>query len=192
MPVQRDTMCATWSGVTVSSTMPTLPSCASASLSCFSSSGMRAIGELAGLLELALALRDGELVARLVELLLEVGGEPELLLLGLPLGGQPGGLFLEPGKLLLDAGEPVLRRVVLLELQRLALDLELHDAAVELVERFGLGIDLHPQPRRRLVDEVDRLVGQEAVGDVAVAERRRRHQRGIRRCAPCGAARISP
>ena len=77
-------------------------------------------------------------------------------------------------------GKPVLRGVVLLDLQRLALDLELHDAAVDLVQRLGLGIDLHPQPRRGLVDEVDRLVGQEAVGDVAVGQRRRRDQRRIR------------
>ena len=33
--------------------------------------------------------------------------------------------------------------------------------------------------RRRLVDQVDRLVGQEAVGDVAVRQHRRRHQRGV-------------
>ena len=57
---------------------------ASASFSFFSSSGNRAIGKLAGALEFALALGDGELVARLVELLLEVGGKAELLLLGLP------------------------------------------------------------------------------------------------------------
>ena len=59
-----------------------------------------AIGKLARALELALALRDGEFVARLVELALEVGREPELLLLGLPLGGQRVRLFLEPGELL--------------------------------------------------------------------------------------------
>src|SRR5437588_615966 len=35
------------------------------------------------------------------------------------------------------------------------------------------------QPRRRLVDQVDRLVGQEAVGDVAVGEHGRRHQRRV-------------
>jgi hypothetical protein len=60
--------------------------------------------------------------------------------------------------------------LVLLLLQRLALDLELHDAPVELIERLGLRVDLHAQARRRLVDEVDRLVGQEAVGDVAVGQ----------------------
>ncbi len=37
----------------------------------------------------------------------------------------------------------------------------------------GLEFDLHALARRRLVDEVDGLVGQEAVGDVAVRQRRR-------------------
>ena len=46
-------------------------------------------------------------------------------------------------------------------------------------ELFRLGIDLHLQPRRRLVDEVDRLVGQEAVGDVAMRQRRRGDQRAV-------------
>src|SRR4029079_16824918 len=40
-------------------------------------------------------------------------------------------------------------------------------------------VGLHPQPRSRLVDEVDRLVGQEAVCDVAVAEHGRRDERGV-------------
>ena len=43
----------------------------------------------------------------------------------------------------------------------------------------GERVDLHPQARRRLVDEVDRLVGKEAVGDVAVGEHRRRDERGV-------------
>ena len=64
-------------------------------------------------------------------------------------------------------------------LQRLALDLQLDDAAVELVEFFRLGIHLHAQPRRRLVHQVDRLVRQEPVGDVAVGKRRSRNQRRI-------------
>ena len=61
--------------------------------------------------------------------------------------------------------------------QRLALDLELHDAPLDLVELRRHRVDLHPQLRRRLVDEVDRLVGQEAIGDVAV----RQHGRGDER-----------
>ena len=63
--------------------------------------------------------------------------------------------------------------------ERLELDLELHDVPVDLVDLGRLGVDLHPDPRRRLVDQVDRLVGQEAVGDVAVAERRRGDERRV-------------
>ena len=46
------------------------------------------------------ALRRGELVARLVELLLEAGRGAELVLLGLPAGRDRGGLLLEVGQLL--------------------------------------------------------------------------------------------
>jgi hypothetical protein len=53
---------------------------------------------------------------------------------------------------------------------RLALDLELDHAPVELVHHLGLGVDLHLDPRRGLVDQVDRLVRQEAVGDVAMRQ----------------------
>jgi hypothetical protein len=44
--------------------------------------------------------------------------------------------------------------------------------AVEPVHCFRLGIDLHLDPRRRLVDQVDRLVRQEPIGDVAMRELR--------------------
>ena len=57
------------------------------------------------------------------------------------------------------------------------LDLELHDAALDLVDLGRHRVDLDAQPRGGLVDQVDRLVGQEAVGDVAVRERRGGDQR---------------
>src|SRR3546814_19355651 len=60
-------------------------------------------------------------------------------------------------------------------LQRVLLDLHLHQPAVELVDFLRLRIDHHTQPARGFVDQVDRLVGEEAVGDVAVRKRRRRH-----------------
>ena len=141
---------------------------------------MRAVGKLARLGEVALALRLFELDARLVELFLDLGGDAELLLLRPASGASAGRLLLEVGEFLLQLDQPVLRGRVGFLLQRLALDLELHDAAVDLVELLGLGIDLHAQPRRRLVHQVDGLVGQEAVGDVAVGQRRRRHERARR------------
>ena len=48
-----------------------------------------------------------------------------------------------------------------------------------LSDRLRLGVDLHLDARSRLVDQVDGLVGQVAVGDVAVREFRRRDDRRI-------------
>ena len=62
-----------------------------------------------------------------------------------------------------------LERGVGLLLQRGALDLELLDAALDLVDLDRHRVDLDPQAAAGLVDQVDRLVGQEPAGDVAVA-----------------------
>ena len=105
------------------------------------------------------------------------GGDRRLL--GLPALLHPAGLLLEVGQLLLERLEPRLRRVVGLLAQRLALDLELDAPALELVELDRHRVDLHAQPRRRLVDEVDGLVRQEALGDVAVRQGRRGDERRV-------------
>ena len=80
---------------------------------------------------------------------------------------------------MLQLGQPVARGRIVLTLQRLALDTKLHQPPVELVKRLGLAVHLHAQPARRLVDQVDRLVRQKAIGDVAVRQRRRGDQRAV-------------
>ena len=70
-------------------------------------------------------------------------------------------------------------RAVGLFAQRLALDLELHHAPRDFVELLRHRVDLGAQLRRRFVDQIDRFVGQEAIGDVAVAHRRGSDERGI-------------
>ncbi len=142
---------------------------ACASASCFSSSGMRPYCSSPALARSPLRCACSSSMPGCVELLLDLGFGADLVLLGLPALGQLGRLLLEVGELFLELAEPVLRRLVLLLLQRLALDLELDDPAVEILDLLGLGLDLHADPARRLVHQVDRLVGQEAVGDVAVA-----------------------
>ena len=79
--------------------------------------------------------------------------------------------FSSPLQRFLQRGEAPLRGLVLLFLQRFPLDLELDDAALEPVQRFGLGVDLHADARAGLVDQVDGLVGQLAVRDVAMRQR---------------------
>jgi hypothetical protein len=63
--------------------------------------------------------------------------------------------------------------------QHLAFHFALHDLALELVEFGGLGFEFDLQARAGLIDQVDRLVGQEAVGDVAVGEGGGGDQRGV-------------
>ena len=141
--------------------------------------GDLAVAQLGGALQVGLALGALGLAVRRRELLLEVAHGRDLRLLVLPLGLHPGAALLQLGELALEHGAAVLGGSVLLLAQRRQLDLELHRAAVELLDLLGDGVDLDPQPGGGLVDEVDRLVGQEAIGDVAVAERRGGDRRGV-------------
>ena len=75
--------------------------------------------------------------------------------------------------------KPIFGAGVFFLLQRLLLDLQPHNFPVDRIEFFGLGIDLHLEPRRRLVDQVDGFVRQEAVGDVAMRQSCRRDDRRI-------------
>ena len=72
-----------------------------------------------------------------------------------------------------EGSEALERRLVFLLLQRHLLDLQLNDAPLELIQRLGLGVDLHADARRGLIDQIDGLVGQLPVGDVTVRQRRR-------------------
>ena len=115
----------------------------------------------------------------MIELGLELLRVRELVLLGLPARGEVGGLLLERDQFLLEPLEPLLRTWIALLPQRFLLDLEPNDLAVDRVQLLGLGIDLHLEARGRLVDQVDCLVRQIAIRDVAVRKRRRRDQRRI-------------
>jgi hypothetical protein len=59
------------------------------------------------------------------------------------------------------------------------LDLELDDPPVERLDLLGLALHLHADAAGGLVHQVDRLVRQEAVLDVAVRQLRRRDNRAV-------------
>ena len=109
-------------------------------------------------------------------MLLELADVPQRVLLELPLGLHAAGLLAQLRKLLLDHVTTLDRRLVLLLGERLPLDLELHDATLDLVDLLRQRIDLDTQPRRGLVHEVDRLVWEEPVADVPIGERGRRDE----------------
>ena len=139
----------------------------------------RPVLELGGALVVGLALGLLDLDLEPLELRLRGPDRLDGRLLGLPALLHRAGFLGDLGELLLEGLEARLRGVVLLLAQRLALDLELDPAPLELVELDRHRVDLHPQPAGGLVDEVDRLVGQEALGDVAVRQRRRGDERGV-------------
>ena len=137
------------------------------------------VEELRGALEVGIALGSLGLEPRLLELLLELGDALDRLLLALPLRLHRIRALAQLGEVPLDRLAALDRGRVGLLAQRGELDLELHHAAVDLVDLGRQRVDLDPQPRSRLVDQVDRLVGQEAVGDVAIRERGGGDQRGV-------------
>ena len=135
------------------------------------------MAQLGGALVVELALGALELRAGLVEALGQLAEALGLLLLALPLGAHARRLLAQLGELALDLGAALGGGVVLGDGD--LLDLELLDAALDLVDLGRDGGELDADARRGLVDQVDRLVGEEAVGDVAVAEHRGGDQRGV-------------
>ncbi len=171
MPVQRDTTSAT--------------SCASTSL--FDEGvvagsrlklGLQGLDLFLRLDDLAVAqLRHAAVVALAFGLLRLDLVAFDVVLLALDLGQQvalplPLGALLGVARTqLLDLlGQRCDAFLVVFAADRFAFDLQLSDTAVEVVDLFGYGVHLQPQPRRRLVDQVDRLVGQETRGDVPVRQ----------------------
>ena len=128
------------------------------------------VAKLGGALEVGGALGALDLAAGLLEAVLQRADVSDRVLLGLPLGLHGGGALALLGELALDRLAALGGGGVGLLGERGQLDLELHHAAVDLVDLGRQRVDLDAQPRGGLVDQVDRLVGQEAVGDVAVRE----------------------
>ncbi len=129
-----------------------------------------AVAQLRRALQVGGPLRPLGLAASLLEPRLRRLDRLDRLLLVLPARFHLAGALAQLGQLGLERLEARLRGLVALFLQRLALDLQLLHAAFDLVDLGRHRVDLDLQPRGRLVDQVDRLVGQEAVGDVALRE----------------------
>ena len=127
-----------------------------------------AIGELAGPREIAGPLRLLKLMARRVQLLFQVLRFIELFLFLVPPAGQGIGLLFQIRQFLFQRLQAILRGAVVFLLQGFALDLHLDDPAIEFIQLFRLGIDLHTQPACGFVHQIDRLIGQEPVRDVTV------------------------
>ncbi len=115
-----------------------------------------------------------DILAGPLQFLLDVRGALHRRLLGLPHLFQVRVLLLERLERVFQRGETLARGLVGLLLERLALDFQLDDAPIELVQRLRLRVDLHANQRTGLIDQIDGLVRQLTVRDVAIREGRRR------------------
>ena len=138
-----------------------------------------AVGELGGTLQIAVALRALGGGARLLDGLLETLDRLDAALLLVPVRAQAGDLLAHELELLGERGTALGGGRVALLRERVVLDLEALRAADQHVELVRHRVDLDAQAARGLVHQVDRLVGQEAVRDVAMREGRGGDQRGV-------------
>ena len=88
-------------------------------------------------------------------------------------------LFLDLGNLLAQGVQTLLGGIVGLLHERLLLDLQLGELARGGVNLDRHAVELHAQAACGLIDQVDGLVGQETIGDVAIGEVGGGHERAI-------------
>ena len=128
------------------------------------------MAEFGRLVEVVGAFRGLAGVAGLLQLLARGANLLDHAFLSLPLQPHGVGVRAQIGQLPAQRLEALEARLVLLLLERGLLDLQAHDLARDLVEFGRHGVHLRADRGAGLVDEVDGLVRQEAVGDVAVGE----------------------
>ena len=97
----------------------------------------------------------------------------------LPLFAETRLFVFQFGNLLLDFGQPVLRGFFRFLGQLPRGQLQLAQTPLNFVDRGRNALQLHRQPAGGFVHQVDRLVGQEAVGDVAMRQLGGCHQRRV-------------
>ena len=132
------------------------------------------VTQFRGALQISFALRARRVFANLLELRLRVGDLCDDRLLALPLRFQSGDFFLQLGDFAFDFIESLLRYGIGFARQRLLLDLQLGHTTRQLVDLLRHRRQLDAQTRGRFVDEVDRLIGKESIGDVTMRQRRGR------------------
>ena len=136
--------------------------------------GQSAVAQLGGAVQITFALRLLLFDLGRFELFLERANALDRFLFVLPVGFETARGFVQIFDLAFQLRQPLFGRFVFLAFERLALDFELENFTLHLVDFDRHAVDLDAQPRGRFVDQIDRFVGQEAVADIAVRTRWRR------------------
>ena len=138
-----------------------------------------AVLQFSHLIELPGALQFDNLDADAVNFFLDMRTALHLRLLSLPDFFKVGIFTRQRFDLVFQQRQTLLGSFVLFLLDGFTLDLELDQTTVEFVHRFRFGVDFHLDARSRFVDQIDGLVRQETIGDVAMRQFCSRHNRRI-------------
>src|SRR5438093_2704112 len=148
-------------------------------LELFLEAGDRSVADFRDAAQIPLALRPLFLNLQVFDPFLRLPDLSDQVALLLPMRAEPRQLPLGARDLLLDLAPPLLRDRVALTLESPALDFRLARPSLDDVDVGGHPVDLDPEPRGGLVDQVDRLVRELTVRHVAMRKRRRRDERGV-------------
>ena len=99
--------------------------------------------------------------------------------LDLPLGLQRIRFFAQRGEFFLDFCEALARMRVGFFRERLTLDFDVENFPLDFVDFGGQGIKFHAQASGGFIDQVDGLIGEKAIGDIALRKHRRRDNGGV-------------
>ena len=137
------------------------------------------IAQLGRTAQITVARRALLFASGLVELAFELLHVVDSVLLVEPAGLLHVELFLDLGDFLAQGFQALLGGVIGLLHERLLLDLQLGELTCGGVDLDRHAVELHAQAACCLIDQVDGLVGQETVGDVAIGEVGSRHERAV-------------
>ena len=125
-----------------------------------------------GFLQIANALGFGHFGISAVQLFFGRGGTFQFVLFSRPRCGQLIRLGLQLSDFAFNRLTTIFGGSIFFFLQRFRFDFELQEAPVNLVQFFRFGIDLHAQARGRFIHQIDRLIRQEPISNIAIGQGR--------------------
>src|SRR5262249_24581859 len=118
-------------------------------------------------------------LAQGVLLLFQLADASDGALLTIPALLEAGGLAAEGFELAFDMAQAIEGSLILFLAEGLALDFEMGHAAIEVIDLDRHGSDLQSQGAGGFVDQVDGLIGEAAIGDVALRQEGGGDDRGV-------------
>ena len=97
----------------------------------------------------------------------------------LPTRAQPSRLLPRLGKLTLHHLQPFARVHIVLTLQRIPLNLQTRSPPLEIIDLHRHAPNLNRQRRSSLIHQINRLIRQEPIRNIPMAQLRRRHNRRV-------------